>query len=463
MHKLILSVLLLASLASCQYWRQVWSDEFDGTALDTSKWQFEVNCDGGGNAELQCYTAREQNAKVANGRLTITARPENYNGKGYTSARLNTARSASWLYGKFEIRTKLPRGKHLWPAFWMLPTDYKYGTWAASGEIDIMEYRGQATSKVEGTLHFGGQWPNNMYQGSGPKDMGMDLSADFHVFSVEWERDQIRWYVDGQMYHSMTLVRSFYSNRGTNPYNAQRQPFDQRFHLLINLAIGGGFFPADQYGTLTPQDAANWADATYQIDYIRVYEATTVPPVVSAPPAVSSNRATTRAITSRAVTSRATVTPTETPEETTASSDVIGSPDGLNNAENQDENGKAAGKIWGVQKSVVGGVAAIIGVLIIILIVVAVVFIRRRRSAKTDVMSSTELAVAGLTPQSSSQHLPQVQMFVPAVGGKCMAKYSDGEFYPATIEEIKGMECLVNYGPSYGNEQAWVNVSNMKA
>jgi len=446
----------------------VWSDEFDGTALDTSKWQFEVNCDGGGNAELQCYTARETNTKVQNGKLTITARPENYNGKGYTSARLNTAKSASWLYGKFEMRAKLPKGKHLWPAFWMLPTDYKYGSWAASGEIDIMENRGQVNNKVEGTLHFGGAWPNNIYQGSGPKDMGADLSADFHVFGVEWEKDQIRWYMDGQLYHSMSLVRSFYSNKGTNPYNAQRQPFDQRFHLLINLAIGGGFFPADQYGTLTPQDAANWADATYQIDYIRVYEATTVPPgVTSAPPAVSSNRATTRAITSRATSRGTTIAlPTanvETIEETT---NAVNPQDGLNNAENQDENGKAAGKIWGVQKSVVGGVAAIIGVLIIIFVVVAIVFIRRRRAAQKDVMSSTELAVAGLTPQSSAAHLPQVpqvNVFVPVVGRKCMAKYSDGEFYSATIEEVKGMECLVNYGPSYGNEQVWVNVCDMKA
>jgi len=455
MDKLILLLLIITSLASCQYYRQVWSDEFDGTAIDTSKWQFEVNCDGGGNNELQCYTAREQNAKVQNGKLILTARPENYNGKGYTSARLNTAKSASWLFGKFEMRAKLPSGKHLWPAFWMLPTDYKYGTWAASGEIDIMEYRGQVQNKVEGTLHFGGMWPNNVYQGSGPKDMGVDLSADFHVFAVEWDKDQIRWYMDGKMYHSMTLVRSFYSNKGTNPYNAQRQPFDQRFHLLINLAIGGGFFPADQYGTLSAQDAANWADPTYQIDYIRVYESTTVPPVVTSTP-VSSNRATTRA----AATSRAVVTPTAQPQDTT---DVIQNPDGLNNAENQEENGKGSGYIWGVQKSVVGGVAAIIGVLIIILVVVAVVFIRRRRALQKDVMSGTELAVAGLTPQSSAQHLPQVQVFVPMVGAKCMAKYSDGQFYQATIEEIRGAECLVNYGPTYGNEQVWVNVCDMKA
>jgi len=456
MHKLIVLVLLFVSLASCQYWRQVWSDEFDGTSIDTSKWQFEVNCDGGGNNELQCYTARDTNAKVQNGKLIITAKPENYGGKGYTSARMNTAKSASWLFGKFEMRAKLPKGKHLWPAFWMLPTDYKYGSWAASGEIDIMEYRGQVNNKIEGTLHFGGMWPNNMYQGCGPKDMGADLSADFHVFGVEWDKDQIRWYMDGKMYHSMTLVRSFYSGRGTNPYNADRQPFDQRFHLLINLAIGGGFFPADQYGTLSAQDAANWADPTYQIDYIRVYEATSTPPAPSAPPAISSNRATTRAITSNRATSAAVPTVQE------GTTDII-NPDGLNNVENQENNGKDSGRIWGVQKSVVGGVAAIIGVLIIILVIVAVVFVRRRRAAQKDVMSSTELAVAGLTPQSSAQHLPQVHMFVPTVGLKCMAKYSDGEFYPATIEEVKGTQCLVNYGPTYGNEQMWVNVADMKA
>jgi len=191
-------------------WKQVWNDEFDGPSIDTSKWSFEVDCNGGGNNELQCYTSRSQNIKVQNGKLIITAIKEQYLNREYTSARLNTARSFSSLYGRFEMRAKLPNGKHLWPAFWMLPTDNTFGAWAASGEIDIMEYRGQINNKVEGTLHFGGMWPNNVFQGSGPTTFPNDLSADFHIYAVEWERDQIRWYVDQTMYYSMTLVRSFF-------------------------------------------------------------------------------------------------------------------------------------------------------------------------------------------------------------------------------------------------------------
>jgi beta-glucanase (GH16 family) len=445
------------SLVSCQYWKQVWSDEFDGTSIDMSKWQFEVNCDGGGNNELQCYTSKSTNARVQNGKLVITARPENLNGKAYTSARLNTAKSASWLFGRFEMNAKLPSGKHLWPAFWMLPTDYKYGTWAASGEIDIMEYRGQVTNSVEGTLHFGGAWPNNMYQGSGPKTAlgnGVDLSKDFHTYAVEWEKDEMRWYVDNVQYHKMSLVRSFYSGRGTNPYTANRQPFDQRFHILVNLAIGGGFFPSGQYGTLSPADAANWADPTYQIDYIRVYQWSTTPPPVTSSPVAPTTRATTKATVATKASIPAEPTEEEKPTEETNDPAIP-----INNVGAQEAANDNNGKIMGMQKSVVGGIAAIIGVFLIVIVVVVVVFVRRRRSAKQDVMSTTELAVPGMTPVIS----PKIQLFVPTIGMKCMAKYSDGQFYSATIEEVQDGQCLVNYGPQYGDEKVWVNRSDLKA
>jgi len=139
----------------------VWNDEFSGNSIDTTKWDHEVDCWGGGNGELQCYTSRPQNSYVSNGNLYLVAKPERYTGsmngctnnndnscgntKDYTSARLRTKMSptGSWKYGRFEFRAKLPKGKHLWPAMWMLPTDYVYGNWAASGEIDIVESRGQ--------------------------------------------------------------------------------------------------------------------------------------------------------------------------------------------------------------------------------------------------------------------------------------------------------------------------------
>ena len=173
-------------------WELVWSDEFDGTGIDRSKWNFDVDCWGGGNDERQCYTDRTENARVADGRLIITARKEDYTGpawpphmrngdrdpdaqatKPYTSARLVTRGNAAWTYGRIEVRARLPQGQGTWPAIWMLPEDQDYGTWAASGEIDILEAVNLGIPCAEcpsgredtilGTLHFGGQWPDNAY------------------------------------------------------------------------------------------------------------------------------------------------------------------------------------------------------------------------------------------------------------------------------------------------------------
>jgi beta-glucanase (GH16 family) len=175
-------------------------------------------------------------------------------------------------YGKYVIRARLPKGKHLWPAIWMLPTKDVYGTWAASGEIVIMEYRGQNTSIIEGQLHFGGKWPNNRYEGSGPKDFKLDFSQDFHEFSIEWDSNEIRWYVDSNQYHSQTLKRSFWSGKGEDPYNNSFQkPFDQPFQFVLNVAVGGSFFPVDKYGVLTLEEAKNWPKPTLEIDFIKVY------------------------------------------------------------------------------------------------------------------------------------------------------------------------------------------------
>jgi len=353
----------------------MWSDEFDGTAVDLKKWQFEQNCNVQNN-ELQCYTARTQNARVANGKLSIIALVEDYGNKKFTSARLNTAKTASWLYGRFEMSAKLPRGKHLWPAFWMLPTDYKFGAWAASGEIDIMEYRGQETNITQGTLHFGGKAPNNARQGSGSVNMGTDLSAAYHTYAVEWERDEIRWYFDKRMYYKTTLNRSFWSGKGTNPYTANRQPFDQRFHFVINLAVGGNFFNAPQYGTFTTKDAESWPDNSFDIDYIRAYQW-----INGSSPATSASKAVVTSV-SKAVTSAksASETFTEAPTE-----EVV-------NLENNSQHGNST-KILGMTKPVVSAVFATIGVAVIVLVVVSVgllIWYRRRASRP-----QTDLAVPG--------------------------------------------------------------------
>lgn len=148
-----------------------WYDEFDGSRVDPDRWSFEhgtgsqFGLDGWGNNELQYYTSRTENARVADGLLTISARRESFGGQAYTSARLTTRGHFAQTGGRFEMRAALPLGQGLWPAFWMLPATTSYGGWAASGEIDIMEARGQSPGKVVNTIHYGGSWPNNEYRG----------------------------------------------------------------------------------------------------------------------------------------------------------------------------------------------------------------------------------------------------------------------------------------------------------
>lgn len=243
-------------------WRLVWQDEFDGTAVDTTKWNFEVNGGGGGNNELQYYTARPQNASVANGLLSIHARAERYCAedgcRDYTSARLTTRNKGDWLYGRIEARARLPGGQGLWPAIWMLPTDWNYGGWAASGEIDIMEAVNAGAAggnTVYGTLHYGGAWPNNVHKG-GNTVPDSSIIDNFHVYAVEWEPKEIRFYVDGRLYHTAT---EWWSSGGAFP-----APFDRRFHVLLNVAVGGNWPGAPNAATRFPQ--------RMDVDYVRVYQ-----------------------------------------------------------------------------------------------------------------------------------------------------------------------------------------------
>jgi len=218
-------------------WSLVWSDEFDGSELDPDRWSIQVGdgCDQGicgwGNNELQWYQA--DNIQVAGGFLTITARAESAGGRGYTSARIRTKGKGDWRYGRVDVRARLPTGRGLWPAIWMLPSDDRYGTWAAGGEIDIMELVGHEPNRVHGTLHYGGEWPDNTFSGA-PFSLSSGTFADrFHTFTLEWEEGEIRWYVDGRHYQTQT---EWYSTGGPFP-----APFDQPFHLLLNVAVGGNW------------------------------------------------------------------------------------------------------------------------------------------------------------------------------------------------------------------------------
>jgi len=250
----------------------VWADEFDKD-LDLCNWHFELGTGSGGwgNNEHEFYTSRTQNVHVQNGSLVIKAIPEDYAGSQFTSTRMLSNRA--WTFGKFEVKAKLPKGKQLWPAIWMMPANSDYGFWAGSGEVDIVELRGDKPSVVQGSLHFGGQWPNNAYAGSGEKTFTKDFTADYHVFTLEWEPKQFTWAIDGDVYHTENIDKSMWSGKGTNPYTKNGQPFDKPFFLILNIAVGGNFFPNDQYGAaVTQADAKNWAKPTMEVDYIRVYQ-----------------------------------------------------------------------------------------------------------------------------------------------------------------------------------------------
>lgn len=229
-------------------WTLVWHDEFNGTALDLSRWNYEVNGNGGGNNELQYYTNSPANAFLEQGWLVIQALKEQYQGKAYTSARLNTDHKGDWLYGRVDVRARLPFGRGLWPAIWLLPTDWVYGGWPASGEIDIMELVGNEPGKVVGSKHWGTD-PAHHFLSNGSMTLpgGARFADAFHLFSLVWTADSLRWYVDGSQYYVA----------GAGP------PFDKRFHILLNVAVGGDW-PGSPDGTTTfPQ--------VMIVDYVRVY------------------------------------------------------------------------------------------------------------------------------------------------------------------------------------------------
>ncbi len=251
----------------------VWSDEFDGTEVDLSKWTFqlgdgaEVGLPGGwGNNELQYY--QPDNASVAGGFLTITAREESVGGLNYTSSRMRSLGKGDWTFGRFEMRARMPIGQGLWPAFWMLSSDPSiYGTWAASGEMDIMEYIGSEPDKIFGTIHYGASFPGNIFSGTDYFLPSGTFNDGFYTFAMEWKFGEIVWYVDGIEY-ARKGAGDWFSTGGPFP-----APFDVDFHLLLNLAVGGNLPGPPDATTVFPQEMV--------VDYVRVYQAPNDPPVVA--------------------------------------------------------------------------------------------------------------------------------------------------------------------------------------
>jgi len=269
----------------------VWTDEFEGNSLDLTKWRFDVDCWGGGNQEQQCYTNNPSNLIVENGALTIKQNyyPSYYPGvdkahgctspypdgclnpKPFTSAKISTRLTQSWIYGRFEFRVQFPAGRFLWPALWLLPTDNVYGTWAASGEIDIAELKSQYSDKVFNTIHFGGVDPYQDSLGTGPQVYAADFTQSYHVFAFEWTDENMTWYVDNEQVFYQDLARSWWSGKGNDPYKgAFYKPWDQSFHIVMNVAVAGGFFGADDGVFVPSSDYLTWT-SPMKVDFVRVY------------------------------------------------------------------------------------------------------------------------------------------------------------------------------------------------
>jgi len=238
----------------------VWSDEFDNSgAPSPANWDYDLgdgchfSC-GWGNNEKQFYTKEKENVRVEGGMLIIETKKKETEGSPYSSARLLTKGKAAWLYGKIEVKAKLPQGKGTWPAIWMLPENRKYGGWPASGEIDIMEHVGFDQNGVHGTVHTDA-FNHTKNTQKGEKIIVSNVSSEFHIYSIEWSAEKIDFFVDDAKYFTFT--------KSSNDF--KEWPFDQPFHLIMNIAVGGNW--GGQQGideTVWPQQMV--------VDYVRVYQ-----------------------------------------------------------------------------------------------------------------------------------------------------------------------------------------------
>ena len=233
----------------------VWQDEFDGDPINMDNWTHETGNHGWGNNELQNYTTSAANSYISAGNLVIEAREESSGGSNYSSARMITKGKQEFAFGRIDIRAKLPKGQGIWPALWSLGANFDAIGWPACGEIDIMELVGHEPGRVHGTGHWGpqGQSFSNSFSGDYTLPGGAHFDEEFHVFSLIWETNSLRFYVDDNHYHTIT------SGNVSTAY-----PFNSPFFFIFNIAVGGNWPGSPDASTVFPQRMF--------VDYIRVFQ-----------------------------------------------------------------------------------------------------------------------------------------------------------------------------------------------
>jgi len=238
----------------------IWADEFNGpngSAPDPLKWGYDIGGNGWGNGEAQHYTDRRDNSYVSNGFLHVRAAKENYAGSGYTSARLITKNKGDWKYGRFRARARLQQctATGTWPAIWMLPTEWAYGNWPRSGEIDIMEHVGYDTGKVHGTVHTSAF--NHIIGTQRGGSTVIDV-RQWHIYEVIWNEGKVDFIVDGIKYYEFL---------NTEGGSFREWPFDERFHLILNVAVGGSWGGSQGIDSAAFEGNGQIMD----VDWVRVY------------------------------------------------------------------------------------------------------------------------------------------------------------------------------------------------
>lgn len=249
---------LMSCMATKQNAVLIWSDEFNYTGKpDSTKWNYDIGNgnQGWGNNELQYYTEDIRNARVENDVLIIEAHQADDMGKKFTSSRLVTRKKGDWLYGRIDVRAKLPNGKGTWAAIWMLSSNWKYGGWPESGEIDIMEHVGYEPGIVHGTIHTETYNHIKQTQKEGLITIN-DFDNTFHVYSIDWRKEKIDFLIDEKVYYTV--------NRDAKE-DFKGWPFDQPFYLILNLAVGGN------WGGKEGVDQAIWPKRM-EVDYVRIYQ-----------------------------------------------------------------------------------------------------------------------------------------------------------------------------------------------